>query len=129
MPLTLPTRVGHHFEETPQRRNNPARQHFTLATLTLRGLINVSPQTNGAAFEWFGRDANLLLNGGLGYAGDLIVVGRRRGRRDQSCCRTFPTRERPTPELASATGGLCLNGTHSAPGRPAFRRPHIGSRP
>jgi hypothetical protein len=64
--------------ETPD--HDPARQHFTSGYLTLRGerdlrnLINVSPATNSHAFQWWGRDGNMVVNGNLPYAGDLVVV-------------------------------------------------------
>jgi hypothetical protein len=62
--------------ETPDA--SPSKQAFTSAYFTLRGsrdlrdLINVSPQSGGAATYW-GSDANMVSNGNLPYRGDLIV--------------------------------------------------------
>jgi hypothetical protein len=65
--------------------HSPVTQRFTSGYLTLqserglRPLINVSPQDNGGAFSWIGSVANMIVNGSLGYAGGLTIVGVPRG--------------------------------------------------
>jgi hypothetical protein len=48
--------------------------YFVLrGSLDLRDLICVSPQSGGAAAYW-GGDGNMVVNGSIGYRGDLVVV-------------------------------------------------------
>jgi hypothetical protein len=68
---------------TPPVHETPAwdegRRCWVAGYLVLRGqrdirdLICVDPLNNGHSFSWWARDANSVVNGSIGYAGDLIV--------------------------------------------------------
>jgi hypothetical protein len=64
---------------------NPATQQFTSGYLTLlgsrdvRNLMNVQPASNAHAFCGTAAYAEMVINGNLGYRGDLMVVGAPKG--------------------------------------------------
>ena len=37
--------------------------------------FNIAPQTSGGTFRWWGSDGNMVVDGSIGYRGDLTVVG------------------------------------------------------
>jgi hypothetical protein len=99
---------------------DPSKRHFTPRHLTPLRLPRSAESRqrlaadHGSAFEWFGRDANLLLNGSLGYAGDLIVVGAPKGATRSIALSDVPN-QRPTPDI-------CVSDRRAALERNAFPR-------
>jgi hypothetical protein len=69
-----------------------------------RDLVCVDAATNGAAFAWWGRDGNMVVNGSISYRGALMVVGAPKGSQWSLTLSDVPNPRTPTSILASATG-------------------------
>ena len=104
---TRPNRAGRAHDDPRaglrDARPQPGQAAFTSGYFTLRGsndirdLVNVSPQSGGGAFRWWGRDANMVVNGNLPYRGALVVVACPRG-----STRTLTLSDQPNVRKASA---------------------------
>jgi hypothetical protein len=96
------------IHETP--RWNEGEQKWVAGYFVLRGrhdyrdLICFEPASNGHAMTWWGADGSMVINGSIGYRGDLIVVAVPRGSQWSITLSDTPNVRAPRPIVHNFSG-------------------------